>query len=83
MFDRTATTTIVVAAAHRAGNFADYAATTVATVSKVKITVDDGCDGGRNTVTASTVTITTTTTAAAVATIALRNEDAVTGGGRS
>lgn len=71
MFDR--------AAAHRAWNFAAAAATIV---SKVKITVDDGCDGGRNTVAASTVTITTT-----AATIALRNKDAVgvavTGAGRS
>lgn len=70
-----------VAAAHRAWNFAAAAATIV---SKVKITVDDGCDGGRNTVAASTVTITTT---AATATIALRNKDAVgvavTGAGRS
>lgn len=68
-----------VAAAHRAWNFAAAAATIV---SKVKITVDDGCDGGRNTVAASTVTITTTT-----ATIALRNKDAVgvavAGAGRS
>lgn len=47
-------------------------------VSKVKITVDDGCDGGRNTVTASTVAITVATTA-----IALRNVDAVAVGGRS
>lgn len=51
----------------------------VAVASKVKITVDDGCDGGRNTVTASTVTIAAATTAAA---IALRNVDAVTVGGR-
>lgn len=68
-----------VAAAHRAWNFAAAAATIV---SKVKITVDDGCDGGRNTVAASTVTITTT-----AATIALRNKDAVgvavAGAGRS
>lgn len=78
VFDRVA----AVAAAHRAWNFAAAAATIV---SKVKITVDDGCDGGRNTVAASTVTITTTT--AATATIALRNKDAVgvavTGAGRS
>lgn len=78
VFDRGA----AVAAAHRAWNFAAAAATIV---SKVKITVDDGCDGGRNTVAASTVTITTTT--AATATIALRNKDAVgvavTGAGRS
>lgn len=67
VFDRR-TTAI---AAHRAWNFV---ATTATAVSKVKITVDDGCDGGRNTVTASTVTITTTT-----ATIALRNKDAVVG----
>lgn len=77
VFDRGA----AVAAAHRAWNFA--AAATI--VSKVKITVDDGCDGGRNTVAASTVTITTTT--AATATIALRNKDAVgvavAGAGRS
>lgn len=76
VFDRAA-----VAAVHRAWNFAAAAATIV---SKVKITVDDGCDGGRNTVAASTVTITTT---AATATIALRNKDAVgvavTGAGRS
>lgn len=75
VFDRGA----AVAAAHRAWNFAAAAATIV---SKVKITVDDGCDGGRNTVAASTVTITTT-----AATIALRNKDAVgvavTGAGRS
>lgn len=68
------------AAAHRAWNFAAAAAATI--VSKVKITVDDGCDGGRNTVAASTVTITTT-----AATIALRNKDAVgvavAGAGRS
>lgn len=74
VFDRAA-----VAAAHRAWNFAAAAATIV---SKVKITVDDGCDGGRNTVAASTVTITTT-----AATIALRNKDAVgvgvAGAGRS
>lgn len=49
----------------------------VAVASKVKITVDDGCDGGRNTVAASTVTI------AATAAIALRNVDAVAIGGRS
>lgn len=75
VFDRGA----AVAAAHRAWNFAAAAATIV---SKVKITVDDGCDGGRNTVAASTVTITTT-----AATIALRNKDAVgvavAGAGRS
>lgn len=57
---------------HAAWNFV------VAVASKVKITVDDGCDGGRNTVTASTVTIAATTAAA----IALRNVDAVTVGGR-
>lgn len=69
--------------AHRA---ATGAAWNFDVVSKVKITVDDGCDGGRNTV-AVAIAITTTAYAAAavVATIALRNIDAVVVavGGRS